>query len=389
MHVLSSKRFAVCVLVAGLAVGAAYSWACDVPVFRYGLERWEADYYDVIVFHRGAMEANDEAALAKLAQRIEEEQSYANAILHVVDIEAAAAEGLMMPWGDQPEPGMPHVSVRYPKARPTRPDMWSGPLSDFDLDALLDSPVRQEIAKRILDGHTAVWVLLGIGDPEKDDAAEEVLAAELDRMNETLVLPELTEESDFGAASKTPLPELRVAFSMLRLSRTNPEEDMFVRMLVGSESDLHTFDEPMAFPIFARGRVLYALVGKGINARTIGAACRFITGPCACEIKDENPGTDVLMNVNWGGVVDTTLTKIALTPAVPSLSSVLEAASRESEVQDQEQEVAETATAQEAAATEPPVMDKPGTSVVRNVVWVLAVGIVFVVGASAFLLHKS
>ena len=35
-------------------------------------------------------------------------------------------------------------------------------------------------------------------------------------------------------------------------------------MLMQSESDLEELDQPIAFPVIGRGRVLYALVGKGI-----------------------------------------------------------------------------------------------------------------------------
>ncbi len=65
-------------------------------------------------------------------------------------------------------------------------------------------------------------------------------------------------------------------------------------------------NEPMAFPVFGRGRVLYALIGKGINAGTIEQACRDLTGPCTCQVKDQNPGTDLLMAVNWEKLVTPT-----------------------------------------------------------------------------------
>jgi len=41
-------------IFAFLAV-AATAPACQVPVFRYALERWEADAYPVVAFHDGEM----------------------------------------------------------------------------------------------------------------------------------------------------------------------------------------------------------------------------------------------------------------------------------------------------------------------------------------------
>ena len=31
------------------------SRACNVPVFRYALERWAADHFEVVIFHRGPL----------------------------------------------------------------------------------------------------------------------------------------------------------------------------------------------------------------------------------------------------------------------------------------------------------------------------------------------
>ncbi len=42
-------RPAVCVTVTLWTMAAT---ACNVPVFRYALERWEADHYEIVVFHR-------------------------------------------------------------------------------------------------------------------------------------------------------------------------------------------------------------------------------------------------------------------------------------------------------------------------------------------------
>ena len=78
--------------------------------------------------------------------------------------------------------------------------------------------------------------------------------------------------------------------------------------LLHSESDLATKyrGEPMAFPIYGRGLILYALVGAGINEWTITKAAEFVTGPCSCEVKAGNPGTDILMGLDWNRQVKQT-----------------------------------------------------------------------------------
>ena len=61
----------------------------------------------------------------------------------------------------------------------------------------------------------------------------------------------------------------------------------------------------MVFPIFGRGRVLYALVGKGIRADNLGEAARFLIGSCSCQIKEQNPGVDLILSADWKKLLKT------------------------------------------------------------------------------------
>jgi hypothetical protein len=70
-------------------------------------------------------------------------------------------------------------------------------------------------------------------------------------------------------------------------------------MLLSTEPDLAAVREPIVFPIFGRGRALYALVGKGIRAETIEQAATFLIGKCSCQVKEQNPGTDLLLTADW------------------------------------------------------------------------------------------
>jgi hypothetical protein len=105
--------------------------------------------------------------------------------------------------------------------------------------------------------------------------------------------------NNFDEADPAPPLDLKVKFSMIQLQRNQPGEKMFVNMLLNSESDLSSFSEPLAFPVYGRGRALYALVGSGISKENIKDACKFLIGPCSCQVKDLNPGTDLLMSVDW------------------------------------------------------------------------------------------
>jgi len=54
-------------LILVAAVGAAPSrTTCNIPVFRYALERWQAAPYEVVVFHRGPVDEEARAVLNAL-----------------------------------------------------------------------------------------------------------------------------------------------------------------------------------------------------------------------------------------------------------------------------------------------------------------------------------
>ena len=48
-------------------------------------------------------------------------------------------------------------------------------------------------------------------------------------------------------------------------------------------------------PVFGQGRALYALVGDGIKHETIDRAATFLIGKCSCEVREQNPGFDLLL----------------------------------------------------------------------------------------------
>jgi len=167
---------------------------------------------------------------------------------------------------------------------------------------VVDSPARREIARRILEGHSAVWVLLESGDRAKDTAARELLEKTLRDLEQKLELPVAQGSAPLSREDATgPIqPPLQLRFSLLTVSRRDAAESVFVQLLLNSEEDLGRYaSEPIVFPIYGRGRVLYALVGKGITRENLQEAGTFLVGACSCEAKAENPGTDLLMAADW------------------------------------------------------------------------------------------
>jgi len=233
-------------------------------------------------------------------------------------------------WEKAQDRPLPVCFLMYPRGTHASTPVWSGSLGELSPDALFDSPIRRELARRLLAGHSGVWLLLRSGDRAKDDAAAQLLAAGIDHANQTLRLPDMTGDEVLAGTDPPDLSNLRIEFSHIEVNRDDPAEAMLVRMLLGAEPDLTSYDEPMAFPVYGRGRVLYALVGRGINAETVAKAHAFLAGPCACEIKAENPGTDLLMAVDWEkGIGDNTAIGAVELPPLPGIATADAAGFRE------------------------------------------------------------
>ena len=195
---------------------AAPVMSCNVPVFRYALERWPADAYEVVVFHRGQLSPEDEAVVEWLENSAGTNITGANYTVQSVDLSYDAHPRLIELWETLDDPELPCLALRYPASLRYMPAIWSGRLTMDNAKALVDSPVRQEIAGRILDGESAVWILLESGDSVSDAAAAQLIKSQLSNMEETLRLP----GEVAGNAALTPVdiangPELRIAFSLI------------------------------------------------------------------------------------------------------------------------------------------------------------------------------
>ncbi|MBK8092955.1 MAG: hypothetical protein IPK32_13455 [Verrucomicrobiaceae bacterium] len=238
--------------------------ACSVPVFRYALEHWEADAYRVTA-----------PAGAKLPEN------------YVVTTGEAQ-----------------NIELRQPKSARNDAVIWSAPFTPENVNVMIDSPARRAVAERLGNGESAVWVFLASGDSAKDAAAIKALEERLDYLAGVMNLPKLDEQDIKNGLVSVPGDGLRLAFSMVKVKRDDPAEAAFVAMLMASEEDLAGFtQEPMVFPIFGQGRALYALVGKGIRAETIDEAAQFLIGSCSCQVKEQNPGMDIAMAVDWRQMV--------------------------------------------------------------------------------------
>ena len=289
----------LCVL-ASLAALAMPAMACPIPVYQYSLEWWEQDPYEIYVFDNGERSEEQDAVIDRL-QRISEGRGDVPANLRLRLVQSESEDRLRAHSalrGEEPE-SFPWMAVYYPSmSSDNRVPVWMGEVNEENMDALVNSPMRDEVSQLLADRVSVVWVLLESGDSRADDAAYDRLTRELDRLEDTLVPPD---PSAYGFDIEiTP-----VRFETKRLSRDDEAEQMFVRMLMNTEADLEDYaDEPIVFPIFGRGLIMNALVGRGINAYMLLDTGEFLTGACSCTVKSLNPGVDLLTALDWDAVVE-------------------------------------------------------------------------------------
>ncbi len=292
--------------------------ACSVPVFRYALERWAPDYYEAVLIHRGPIADNDPPASLLQGETAE----LLNLHLSKIDLGSSpeAQEQLKSLLGGEIPGTLPVLALWYPSQRGRAAPFWVGEFTPEIVSALIQSPKRKELGERLTKGQSGVWILVESGNAKKDKAALQALEGELETATREIKeqAPAIIDESE--------TPGLSFEFSTLTVSRSDPKERFLLAALLNSEPDLQQYAaEPILFPVFGRGRALYALVGQGINAENIRDAIGFLTGPCGCEIKMLNPGVDLPMAVNWDAAVmqfyqefyETQETQMELTSAFP------------------------------------------------------------------------
>jgi hypothetical protein len=354
--------------------------ACDTPVFRWALERWGANHpeecYGATIFHKGPLEGAAKTAVEWLKERTWPEAN-TNLLVRTLDVAEEMEAPAKELWEAQEKAELPWVVLQFPVASRIPVHAWAGPLTEESAKRLLESPARARVAKRILAGDAAVWVFLESGDKEKDDAAAKLLSGHLEELEKLLEIPKPMDPMGYwevpepGAEEEQePEEPEHPSFTVERVSRTDPAEALLAHFLLRTEENLEKdgAEEPVVFPVFGRGRALWALVGKGINKMNIEEASVYIVGRCSCEFKWMNPGTDLLMAADWDTVPATP------TMQPPELLTLVAPPDPASEAEDDtagtEEEAAVKPEAEPAQAEKPeetiPAPEKPAAAVVKS-----------------------
>lgn len=277
--------------------------ACSVPIFRYALEHWPADPYQAFVLHRAPLTPEQAALVRDLSPDGLAGQLHANLSVQVVDLAANPSPEVFALAQESATTPLPRLVLRTPRTARTGAVVSTVELTAENVRRLLDSPARQQIVDRLGQGQSAVWVLLESGDREKDEAAAKLLDARLTELASVLTLPKLEAQDIVNGLVSIAQEDLRLEFSVLRVARGDTKELAFIQTLLGTERDLRETAEPIVIPVFGRGRALYAFVGAGLKREVIDQAATFLIGKCSCQVKELNPGADLLLAADWDALV--------------------------------------------------------------------------------------
>ena len=92
------KHAAFLAVLGCLTLMAARTYACSVPVFRYALERWPVDPYEVIVFHRGDLTAEQKAVVDSLSPDGMAGKIFANVAVTTVNLDEDSDQAGCFGW---------------------------------------------------------------------------------------------------------------------------------------------------------------------------------------------------------------------------------------------------------------------------------------------------
>ena len=285
-----SAAFLICSVVAV---------ACNIPVFRFALERWTPDSCEVIVFHKGVMSADDEKIVSDLERVSLAKDGDANLNVIRCDLSNNADQELNDLWQSVKEKTnsqLPMLVARSLKGQGHTINHWHGSLQEAKTAGLIESPIRAELTKRLQSGDAIVWLVLKSTNNQKTAAVLELLAQQCKELPNKIELPEGIGLPGSELYSEVPL---LLQFSVLEIEADDPREQYLVRQFTGFQAETFAVGEPLVIPVFGRGRALEVIPASQLNAELIDDLTQFFCGACSCQVKEQNPGFDLLLSTYW------------------------------------------------------------------------------------------
>lgn len=283
--------------------------ACNVPVFRYALERWTPDSCEVIVFHQGPLTGQQQQELTHLQQSswssfsdaspqaIDTDSSSVNATFRLVDVSTSPDDSasLLCDQLKQQNVPLPWVVIRQQAAgRPI--NAWQGTLHEAAQIPLLTSPLRVELSDRLLSGDAVVWLVVRSTDSDRNKEVTGLLRKKLAELGQNVPLPEGIGLPGSELFSDIPL---LMRFTVMEVAPDDAQEGFLLNLFQGFEPEALKNGTPLVIPIFGRGRALEVIPADRLNERLVEDLTLFLCGACSCQVKERNPGFDLLMTAAW------------------------------------------------------------------------------------------
>lgn len=283
------------VLAALIAATPVTGAACAIPVFRYALERWPSDLFEVDVFHHGPLSAADAALVSSLEDRSLVNGGTVNLEVVRCDVDGNLDADLREVWDALDNPPLPYVVVRAPGGRNGSPLIGKGPLAELP-SSWGDANAERELLRRILAGDSIVWVVLTGRDTSAAEATAKQIEANFTTLVDNIPLPPGIGLPGSHLMASIPL---EIRFSVLRVPHDDLATGWLRKTAMAMSQEPITDDDTLILPVFGRGRALPPLKPADVDADSMEELSRFLCGACSCQVKELNPGFDLLVSINW------------------------------------------------------------------------------------------
>lgn len=305
MHRLPSYTRFCLAFLAALVLSTGALVACNIPVFRYALERWKPDECEMIVFTDGELPTQLQQHLSQAGFTLPNDEGAKRdtGVIRVSIFDTKArttgkqnfASDLWSELSKKSAPELPFAVVRAPTRRGAV-EVWSGELTPQTIGPLRQSPARQELARRLLSGNSIVWLLVEGTNRDKTTKLESQLLAQSELLSRKLQLPEGIGLPGSELFSDLPL---WIKFTVIKIERNDPKEAFLVNLFRGLQPKAFDEGHDMLVPVFGRGRALEVIPVDTLNENLVEDIGRFLCAACSCQVKDQNPGFDLLLDVDW------------------------------------------------------------------------------------------